>query len=241
MNYILYFAILLCFLGNIVQTIWLKRIKTNLVQEKLNNQILQKKYDGIRAFKHDFSNIIAGLDGYIKANDMKSLKEYHNKFFKDYKQLQDLDILNAGSINNPAVLSILTQKFLKAEEFGVRLNIECFMDFDKLNMNIYRFSRILGILTDNAIEASKECEDKIVNIIIRDDVLSQKQILTIENTYKNKDLDLDKIYKKGFSTKPSNMGIGLWNVNNIVNKNKNLELFTNNSDKMFSQRLEISY
>ena len=31
-------------------------------------------------------------------------------------------------------------------------------------MKIYEFARILGILLDNAIEASSECEEKIINL-----------------------------------------------------------------------------
>ena len=31
-------------------------------------------------------------------------------------------------------------------------------------MQVYEFTRILGILLDNAIEASSECEEKIINI-----------------------------------------------------------------------------
>ena len=47
------------------------------------------------------------------------------------------------------------------------MNINVFIDLNKLNMKIYEFTRILGILLDNAIEATAECNEKIINVIIR--------------------------------------------------------------------------
>ena len=51
-------------------------------------------------------------------------------------------------------------------------------------MKIYEFTRILGILMDNAIEAAYECDNKIINVEIRKDFKVNRQLLIIENTYK---------------------------------------------------------
>lgn len=115
------------------------------------------------------------------------------------------------------------------------------LDLNDLKMKIYEFARILGILLDNAIEASEECEDKIINIIFRDDDKRHRQLITIENTFKNKDVDTTKIFGKGISGKPNHTGLGLWEVNKILRKNTNVSLFTSKNDKYFSQQLEIYY
>ena len=47
----------------------------------------------------------------------------------------------------------------------------------------------------------------------------QKQLLIIENTYTNKQICIDKIFEKDFSTKPHNTGLGLWEVKKILSKN----------------------
>ena len=60
-----------------------------------------------------------------------------------------------------------------------------------------------------------------------------------KNTYKNKDVDTEKIYEKGFSTKPGNSGLGLWKVRQILIRNNNLNLFTTKNDEYFKQQLEI--
>ena len=96
-----------------------------------------------------------------------------------------------------------------------------------------------GILLDNSIEAANECTEKIINVSIKNDEKNSRQLLIVENTYINKDVDTDKIYEKGFSTKPNNTGLGLWEVRQILKKNNNLNLFTSKDEKFFKQQLEI--
>lgn len=113
------------------------------------------------------------------------------------------------------------------------------LDLNTLNMKIYEFARILGILLDNAIEASNECDEKIININFRNDTKNNRQLITIENTYQNKDIDMDQIFEKGISGKKNHTGLGLWEVRKIIKKSNNLNLFTSKTDKFFSQQLEI--
>ena len=108
-------------------------------------------------------------------------------------------------------------------------------------MKIYEFARVLGILLDNAIDASSECDEKVINIIFRDDAKNHRQLITIENTYQDKNVDTEKIFDKGVSGKENHTGLGLWEVRKILNKSKNLDLFTTKNDKYFSQQIEIYY
>ena len=101
------------------------------------------------------------------------------------------------------------------------------------------FRESYGILLDNAIEASKECNEKIVNVKIYNDSKRNMQILYIENTYCDKSIDIDKIFDKGFSGKQNHTGIGLWEVRQILKKHNNLNLYTTKDDKFFKQQLEI--
>lgn len=113
------------------------------------------------------------------------------------------------------------------------------LDLTTLNMRIYDFARILGILLDNAIEASKECDEKIINITFRNDLKNNRQLICVENTYNNKNIDTEKIFEKGTSEKENHTGLGLWEVRKIIKKNKNANLFTSKTDKFFSQQLEL--
>ena len=64
-------------------------------------------------------------------------------------------------------------------------------------------------------------------------------MLTIENTYNNKQICIDKIFEKDYTTKPHNTGLGLWEVRKILKKNSNLNLYTTKNNDYFSQQLEI--
>lgn len=224
---------------SMVKTMKLEKTQADLEQEKLYNKTLQILHDNIRAFKHDFSNIIAGIGGYIETNDIGGLKKYYKQLLKDCNQVNNLSSLSPDAINNPAVYTVLANKYYKADELGIKITLESFIDFNHLYMEIYEFTRILGILMDNAIEAASECDEKIINVTIRNDLKQNRQLLIIENTYKNKDINLEKIYEKGFSTKPKNTGLGLWEVNKIIKRHKNLARFTTKTDQFFKQQIEI--
>lgn len=180
------------------------------------------------------------LVGYIASNDMKGLNTYYSQLLVDCDKVNNLYTLSPDVINNPAIYSLLTSKYHKADELGIKIHLEVFLNLNDLNMKIYEFTRAFGILMDNAIEAANECDDnKVINVEIRKDFKVNRQVLIIENTYKEKDVDLDKIYEKGYSSKPNNTGLGLWEVRQIMKKNTNLNLYTSKNDSFFNQQLEM--
>ena len=113
------------------------------------------------------------------------------------------------------------------------------MDLNEFNIRFYEFSRILGILLDNAIEAASECEEKLINIYFRNEYNRNRNIVIISNTYKNKTVNTDEIFEKGKTGKENHSGLGLWEVRQYMKKNDNLNLFTTKDDKYFTQQLEI--
>lgn len=226
---------------SLTRTTKLEIATRDLESEKLYNKSLTILHDSIRCFRHDFSNMVSAIGGFISSNDMDGLKSYYSELLADCQTINNLSTLSPEVINNPAVYSLLTAKYHRADESGIKINLEIFLDLNTINMKIYEFTKILGILMDNAIEAASECDDKIVNLIMRNDRKHSRQLLIIENTYKDKNIDTEKIYEKSYSTKPNNTGLGLWEVRKILKKNRNLNLFTSKDDVLFKQQLEIYY
>lgn len=224
---------------SMVKTMKLEKTTEDLEQEIQYNKTLQILHDNVRAFKHDFANIIAGIGGYAETNDLDGLKKYYRQLLQDCTQVNNLSSLNPNTINNPAVYAVLANKYYKADALGIKITLESFIDFNSLHMEIYEFTRILGILMDNAIEAASECDNKLISVSIKNDIAVDRQLLIIENTYKDKNIDVNKIYEKGYSTKPKNTGLGLWEVNKIIKKHKNLARFTTKNDEFFTQQIEI--
>ncbi len=221
-------------------------MKLNLATKKLEsaeeyNNTLRILHDNVRGFKHDFDNIVTTIGGYIRTNDMEGLKQYYLQLEDDCQRVNNLYILNPSVVNNDGIYNLIMKKYHEAEEKDIKVNISFLLDLSTLNMKIYEFARILGILLDNAIEASSECEEKIINLTFRNDSKNSRQLIIIENTYKNKDVDTHKIFEKGVSGKENHTGLGLWEVNKLLNKNKNITLFTTKNDQFFTQQLEIYY
>ena len=205
------------------------------------NNTLSTLYDNVRGFKHDFDNIINIIGGYIKANDINGLSKYYNSLSKDCSNIKNVQILNPNIINNPGIYHLICLKYQKAIDLNINVHFEVFFDFNNLKMPIYEFSRILGILLDNAIEAAKECNDKQIYILFRESVKRNVQLITIENSYLDKHIDKQKIFEKGISSKGNHSGIGLWEVKHIIQKFNNVVLHTTNNADLFKQELQIYF
>lgn len=224
---------------SILRTNKLEQTAKDLETEKIYNKTLSILHDNIRCFKHDFNNIVQVIGGYIDLNDMNGLNKYYQSLLKECKLNNNLNLLNPQTINNPSIYSLLNNKYYQALQYGITMNFEIFSDLSTINFNIYEFTRILGILLDNAIEAAKETTEKIIEIQFKSD--SKKQLFIIKNSCADNNISTTKIFEKGYSTKKNNSGIGLWKVHNILSKNTNIDLFTTVKNNKFKQELSVFY
>lgn len=215
--------------------------KLSMVEEK--NENLMDIVDRMRSFKHDFNNIIQALDGYIFLEDIKALAIYFKSLLKECNYVNCIDRLNAKDIGNPAIYGILVNKYKIAEEKNIQMNIDILDNLNRLDEKSYVISRMVGILMDNALEASQESEEKIINVQFLKGDTENKKVIIIENSYNNKDVDTTKIFEKNYTTKKEqgNSGLGLWKIKDIVSKDPSFKLYTTKDELMFRQRLEIYY
>ena len=201
------------------------------------NSMLTEMNDNTRSFRHDFNNIIQAIDGYILLGDMEALKVYFSKLLKECDHINKLDLLTTNAVKDPAIYGVLSNKYRIADQKNIRMNIDVLMDFSNMQEKSYCLSRILGIMLDNAIEASLECEEKYINVqFLEGDVANKKRII-IENTYKDKEIDTNLIFQKDYSTKKQNgnSGIGLWKVRDMVRKEQKF-LYKQQKIKDFSNK-----
>jgi len=231
-------------LYSLIKGINLDITKRELEQSELHNKTLELLYNNVSAFKHDFSNIITALGGYIDTKNLDGLERYYNQLIDECHINNNLSTLNPNVINNPAVYNILATKYYKADELGITIHLQIFINLNTLKLDVYEFCRILGILLDNAIEAASNCDEKIVNIEINDIRHNKYQVLTIENTYSNKNIDISRLSEKGYTSKTEEKGshgIGLWQVDKMIKKHNNIILDTSKDEKFFKQELVIYY
>jgi len=241
MNFIISLSYLCISLYSLNKVTKLTLTTRELETSEAYNKSITVLYDNVKGFKHDFDNIVSAIGGYVETNDMNGLKEYYTSLRDDCQKTNNIAILNPNIINNPAIYSILSDKYHKADELGIKINLEFFVDLNEFDINSYEFSRMLGILLDNAIEAANECEEKIINIQFRNEYTKNRNIVVISNTYKDKSINTEEIFEKGKSGKANHSGLGLWEVRQYIKKNNNLNLYTTKDDEYFTQQLEIYY
>lgn len=200
-------------------------IKLNITEKRLEsaeeyNKTLHILHDNVRGFKHDFDNIVTTIGGYITTDDMKGLKNYYLQLEDDCERVNNLYILNPDVVNNPGIYNLLTSKYHEAEDKGIRIKLSFFLNLEELHVKIYEFARILGILLDNAIEASSECPEdkKVMNIIFRKEAKKNRNVVIIENSYNNKNVNIEKIFDKGHSEKENHSGLRFMGSKKITKK-----------------------
>ena len=213
-----------------------------LEQQKKYILALEKNNNEIRKFKHDFNNIILGLDGYINNDDFdkEKLKKYFNSTIMNFNnniELNNIVIAKLNSIKVSSLKSLITNKVLVAQNNNIDVDINIQGEIHDFYTDEMQLNRILGILLDNSIEASLELtDDKKIEInIIQIDKTTDIQI---SNTFNNIGTPITDFNKEGFSTKGTNRGLGLSSAHEIANK-LNMLLNTEIDRNTFIQNLSI--
>lgn len=212
--------------------------KNELEYQKLYNKSLNDLLDGLRTFKHDYANVLNSIQGYMTLNDLKGLKKYFSEILDDYRSVNNLSAVSPAIINNPSVYGLIMSKLYLADSKGIKMQIDITTELNHSEMKIYELCKIIGILLDNAIEASLQSEEKLVRLTIRLDRRENCYVIIVENTFIG-EVKINEIFNKGFSSKGKDRGLGLWEVKNITNKCKHVNLRTSINNNIFRQELYI--
>lgn len=243
--FIAYFSLLIIIMYILTKSISNDaEIKTNKLQlEYLQEytQNLETLYSDMRAFRHDYINIISPLLGYIENKDMDGLEVYFNNNILPINVSIRSKNFKLGHLKNlklPELKGIVSYKIIRAQELGVDVFIDIVEPIEKIDMNPLDLCRATGILIDNAIEAALNCTNPQVKIAF----INKKNsvILVITNNYSGDIPSIDKIFQKGFSTKGKDRGLGLSNLEQITNNYENVFLDTLIEDTEFIQNLKIT-
>lgn len=213
-------------------------------QKRLNevneyNKKLEDITNEMKKFRHDYKNIMLSMCGYIEENDMEGLKKffYSNiEFSGRYLDLCNLNLSSIGNINCIEIKGVISAKVIEAENNGISTKVYIPDVIKYVNLNCLDLCRILGIILDNCIESSLECESPsiTISIIEKENLIS----IIISNTYKNKIDDTSELFTNGYSSKGEGRGIGLSNLKEILNNYDNV-YFTIKVEDEFIQKVDI--
>lgn len=200
--------------------------------ESINNEM--------RKFRHDYVNILTTMSEYIRENDMDGLKTYFNDNIvpmKDNLQMNSIKINGTDNLKVRAIKGLITTKILQAQEKNIPISIEVPELIDHIEMNTVDLSRIIGIIIDNAIEASEELEDALIRIAFIN--VETSVMFIVMNKCKEDMPKIHELFQDSFSTKGDNRGLGLTTLKDITDTTENVLLDTTIENGYFVQKVEI--
>lgn len=202
---------------------------------------LEKVNKEMRKFQHDYANILLTMRGYLENEDLEGLKNYFQAhILKAEKEtlIKNEALSNLDNLKIVELKGLLATKLMRADQIGIKMNIEIPEVIETIDMDIIDLTRIIGILTDNAIEACTKLEEGEVHIAFIN--THQNSILIgIDNTVDESSINITDINKENFSTKGDGRGIGLSNVRDLLKGYSNVKMSTQIENGWFMQEIEI--
>lgn len=233
----------------VLYIVYIKNVKAHYEVQQQKAQIkndtrymneVEAHYNELRRFRHDYQNMMLSLNEYLKTDDLDGLRTYYQqniapitaRVSKEKYRLEDLSRVRVKSVK-----SILFSKLSYAQSQGIDVRFDLTEPFEKVTVNELDLDIALGIMLDNAIEATNGHEQgKIMSAIFME---KTSTVFVIQNTVFDPLPPLWQLKETGYSTKGENRGIGLTNLSEIVSRNENMILETRLPGSVFIQRLTM--
>lgn len=242
--YIVLFFVMLLYLNAVSK----EKLEKEIIEQKdtqLNelssySHHVESLYEEIRNFRHDYINILTSLKLGIDNQDIEAIKTVYNGVLRDSaNQFYDskFDIAKLSNIKNDAIKSILSAKLLEAQNRGISISVEIEEPVSNFRIELLDFITVLSILCDTAIEATiKATSPRMTVVFINND---DSLVLIVENRIKSEKVDVSHIFDRGHSSKGENRGIGLYNVNSVLEKYPKSTITTRSANHLFSQTIRF--
>lgn len=202
---------------------------------------LETMYQNMRIFRHDYINILSTMKCYIETSDISALERYFNEKILPASSTmtsQDFAIGKLAMIKILELKSILYVKLIWAIQCGLHISLELTEEINEIHLDSLKLCNIIGILLDNAIEAASASSDKklLIALIVEEHGL----LIHIENATAPITVPIEQLFQQGYSSKSDgHSGLGLFEVQRLVQELPNVFLSTDYSSDLFVQEVEV--
>ncbi|MCT3600272.1 GHKL domain-containing protein [Lactobacillus amylovorus subsp. animalium] len=188
---------------------------------------LEKSEDDLRAFRHDYKNILNSLKVSAQEGNVQEVIQKLDKYTET--NLNSKALLKYKDVNHiyvKSVKSIIISKLTELYNLDIPYNFECRNNIRNLPDHVDELDlvRIIGITFDNAIEESKaliaekhDIRSAEVQIMVYSDGPGEFEY-EIRNKIENRKISTQEIQQRGFTTKKDHKGLGLTNIKEIDSK-----------------------
>ncbi len=173
--------------------------------------ILMESQKRVRGIYHDTKNHLLVMRSYLVQKKYSDLDNYLNQLQEEVKQA-----VPQVYTGQPAVDSMLHYKMSVAKKANISIKVEASIP-EKLKIDDFDITVILGNLLDNAIEACCKLEEEKREITLSLRLVRNQFFVVVENPFKGKIRWSQGNPLTGKEDK-SNHGIGLQNVKRVVEK-----------------------
>jgi len=173
-------------------------------------ELINQSQENLKMLRHDIKNHITSLQSLIEKNENERAINYLKDIY-DYVNCSN-EYARSG---NSEVDSIINYKLSEAVKHGIKVNLNMNIP-DKLNINPFDLSVILGNLIDNAIEATSKLNDaEEINVFIE----YERNIvyISVSNPYDGL-LSYENSKLKTTCKDTENHGLGLRSVQKSIDK-----------------------
>ncbi|WP_225437811.1 GHKL domain-containing protein [Limosilactobacillus reuteri] len=209
-----------------------QRLIDNYKAQIASGHKINKQYNEIRRERHDTRNMLLSIQGYIRDHKDKEAEELLATFLqndtveKHYGEIDNaLDKIKISGLHN-----LVKEKAYKIVEKGIPFSFEVNAEIDELPGSEIKTARIIGILMDNAIEATfKQAKPYIQFALLKHS--PEVYELVIANSIEQK-LNINTALKFEHSTKEGHQGTGLSNVTQLVENDDHYSFSAEVKDKV---------
>ena len=214
-----------------------------LKQKKFEQKHLQtytdeivKLYNEIRGFRHDYAGMLVSMQMAIDSEDLQEIDRVYNEVLVKANQKlrsEKYTYFDLNNIEDSALRSLIAQSIVYARNNDVEFTLEVKDVITRLSIDLLDLVRIMSILLNNAVEGAADSYLKQMEVaVIKMDF---ETVIVIQNSCKITMTPSENLFALGFSTKGRNRGLGLNNVNEILDKYDNIILETEMEDNTFRQ------